>query len=285
MKIIPAIILCFFISLSIYSQSRTTDTTGLKHNCLNYFTKREICKFNVTIQKIDLDDTLYYTELPTLNELISEINYRFNYPNIAFKAGVRGIIICHAYVDTNGKVVKTEIIKGIGAGCDEDVERVIKELSFIPAKVQNRKVESVFKFFIDYSFDINIDESKEDIEQIEIFYWSLRSNYIDSTIFHKNNKAERFYRLDNPEVEIFKGEIDTYTYKRLCDFIISQHFLEMEDYYFSDYVDGWTVTIRIKIDDKYKSVLVHCGFGPVSIWAIDNVIKHIISQIDWRKDF
>jgi protein TonB len=47
------------------------------------------------------------------------IQKRIVYPEIAKRAGVQGRVFVKAYVDENGNVVKVELLKGIGAGCDE----------------------------------------------------------------------------------------------------------------------------------------------------------------------
>ena len=65
---------------------------------------------------------------------IKGIQSKINYPELAKRAGVMGRVAVRTFVDSLGNVIKTEVIKGIGAGCDEEAERAIKLTKFIPGK-------------------------------------------------------------------------------------------------------------------------------------------------------
>ncbi len=52
---------------------------------------------------------------------IAAIQKLITYPEIAKRAGVQGRVYVQAYVDELGNVTKVELIKGIGAGCDEEL--------------------------------------------------------------------------------------------------------------------------------------------------------------------
>jgi protein TonB len=54
------------------------------------------------------------------------------YPEIARRAGIEGKVYVLAYVNEEGTVVKTEILKGIGGGCDEAAEYAVKHTKFSP---------------------------------------------------------------------------------------------------------------------------------------------------------
>lgn len=56
------------------------------------------------------------------------------YPDLAIRAGVQGKVFVLVYVDEKGYVVKTEVVKGIGAGCDEAAQRAVEKVKFIPGK-------------------------------------------------------------------------------------------------------------------------------------------------------
>lgn len=67
-----------------------------------------------------------------LKKLYSEIQY----PEIARKTGIEGIVTVEFIVNKMGEVENPQIIRGIGGGCDEEVLRVIKEMKFSPG-IQN----------------------------------------------------------------------------------------------------------------------------------------------------
>ncbi len=54
------------------------------------------------------------------------------YPDIAKRAGIEGKVYILAYVNEEGIVEKTEVLKGIGGGCDEAAEYAVKHTKFSP---------------------------------------------------------------------------------------------------------------------------------------------------------
>ncbi len=79
-------------------------------------------------------------ELPEPVGGMQAVQDRIKYPPIAQRAGVQGTVFIEAFVDKNGDVFKTEIAKGIGAGCDEEAARVIKETKFKPGRQRGKPV-------------------------------------------------------------------------------------------------------------------------------------------------
>lgn len=79
-------------------------------------------------------------EMPEPIGGIPEIQKKIVYPEIAKRAGVQGRVYVKAYVDENGNVQKVELIKGIGAGCDEEALRAVKETKFKPGRQRGTPV-------------------------------------------------------------------------------------------------------------------------------------------------
>jgi protein TonB len=79
-------------------------------------------------------------EMPNPIGGIAAIQQKINYPEIAKRAGVEGRVYVKAYVDKNGNVQKVELIKGIGAGCDEEAMRAVKATKFKPGKQRGKPV-------------------------------------------------------------------------------------------------------------------------------------------------
>lgn len=80
-------------------------------------------------------------EMPEPIGGIQGIQQRIVYPEIARRAGVQGRVFVKAYVDELGNVWKTELIKGIGAGCDEAALAAVKETKFKPGKQRGKPVK------------------------------------------------------------------------------------------------------------------------------------------------
>lgn len=92
---------------------------------------------NTTTEKEQVFD--YVEEMPTFpggdEELYAFIGQNIVYPEIAKKAGTEGRVTVRFTVGKDGRVSNPEILKGIGAGCDEEALRVVKSLPrFTPGK-------------------------------------------------------------------------------------------------------------------------------------------------------
>lgn len=74
------------------------------------------------------------------------------YPDEAISNGVEGRVFIQCIVEKNGKGTDIFVIKGIGAGCDEEALRLIKEMPrWIPAKKDGRIVRQKIVFNIHFS--------------------------------------------------------------------------------------------------------------------------------------
>ncbi len=80
-------------------------------------------------------------EMPEPIGGIEAIQKRIIYPEIAKRAGVQGRVFVKAFVDENGNVIKAEIIKGIGAGCDEAAIKAVMATKFKPGRQRGKPVK------------------------------------------------------------------------------------------------------------------------------------------------
>ncbi len=72
---------------------------------------------------------------------IKAIQEKIVYPEIAKRAGVEGKVYVLAFVDEQGTVTKAQIIKGIGAGCDEAALNAVLKTKFTPGKQRGKPVK------------------------------------------------------------------------------------------------------------------------------------------------
>lgn len=80
--------------------------------------------------------------LSTADKMPELISINVHYPEIAKRAGIEGKVFIKAYLDEKGNVVSTEILKGIGIGCDEAAEKAVQEAKFKPGKQNNKPVKT-----------------------------------------------------------------------------------------------------------------------------------------------
>lgn len=64
---------------------------------------------------------------------MASIQQNIRYPEIAKRAGIEGTVYIAVDIDENGNVTNTNIMQGIGAGCDEAAIDAIKQVKFKPA--------------------------------------------------------------------------------------------------------------------------------------------------------
>ena len=80
-------------------------------------------------------------QMPELLGGISALHAKVKYPEIARKANVEGRVIVQFIVDENGDVRDAEVVRGAGAGLDEEATRVImEEAKFIPGRQRGHAV-------------------------------------------------------------------------------------------------------------------------------------------------
>ena len=80
-------------------------------------------------------------EMPQPIGGLQSIMEKIKYPEIAKRAGVEGKVFVRAFVDENGNVVNAEIVKGIGAGCDEAALDAVIKTKFTPGKQRGKPIK------------------------------------------------------------------------------------------------------------------------------------------------
>lgn len=58
------------------------------------------------------------------------LNANLKYPKEALENQIEGVVRLRIDIDRNGKVIKAVVIQGLGYGCDEEAQRVVKLLKF-----------------------------------------------------------------------------------------------------------------------------------------------------------
>jgi len=77
------------------------------------------------------------------------INEKMKYPSQAKRMGVEGRVFCEFVVNRDGTIQDAKVIRGIGAGCDEEAIRVIQSAPpWKPGKQRGKAVRSRFNLAI-----------------------------------------------------------------------------------------------------------------------------------------
>ena len=81
---------------------------------------------------------------------INAIYKHINYPKAAKVAGISGKVYILAFINENGNVDDTKIVKGLGGGCDEEVTNAVKSWKFTPG--ENNGVRIKTKLVLAFTF-------------------------------------------------------------------------------------------------------------------------------------
>ncbi len=78
--------------------------------------------------------------MPELVGGLAELQRRIKYPEMAKKAGVEGRVIVQFIVDEQGNVLDPQVVRGLGAGLDEEAVRAVRQAKFTPGKQRGQPV-------------------------------------------------------------------------------------------------------------------------------------------------
>jgi periplasmic protein TonB len=94
-------------------------------------------------KKVEEEPTYFVAveEMPEPIGGIKAIQEKIIYPEIAKRAGVEGKVYILAFVDESGAVTKAQVLKGIGAGCDEAALDAVQKTKFKPGKQRGKPVK------------------------------------------------------------------------------------------------------------------------------------------------
>jgi TonB family protein len=91
----------------------------------------------------------------------THIMKEITYPKEARKTGVEGRVDVQFVVDKDGSISRVEVLKGIGAGCDEEAVRVVKSLPPFSPAVQHGKPVRV-RMVVPLDFRLKAGETNPD---------------------------------------------------------------------------------------------------------------------------
>lgn len=257
-------------------------------NCPSLFTRSKIKNPKVQITKFEVVDSNKFTVLPQFVLDKDSVSGLFIYPEIAKRAGVEGIVIFRVEIDEYGKAIKANLIKGIGAGCDDVVLYTLLRAKYKYAKVLDKNIPS--EIFVTVKFSLNIVVDNPDLVFDEIIYIDHSPVYFYKKIVLNKFGNVTYFEIDKileseHDLTINKrGTINIDTYMRVSDFIISQCFLDYKDsYYYSASDHQRRETVQVISGSIEKSVTSIGDGDPVGLWAIIYVLRHIQDQIKWEE--
>jgi TonB family protein len=118
-------------------------------------------KFKVDAEKIKQGPVLTKVEsMPEfpggLSAFMKYLQENIKYPDDAKDAGIQGRVYLNFIVEKNGSISNIKVIRGIGAGCDEEAVRVVKNMpKWKPGMSKGQPVRVSFNLPIKFSLTNN----------------------------------------------------------------------------------------------------------------------------------
>ncbi len=88
----------------------------------------------------DEDEFVPVEDPPEIIGGMNAIMKNLVYPDLAVRAGIEGTVTVLAYVNKEGVVTRTTVLRGIGGGCDEAAMEAVKKVRFKPAEQRGKPV-------------------------------------------------------------------------------------------------------------------------------------------------
>ncbi|MBD3409086.1 MAG: hypothetical protein GF419_02675 [Ignavibacteriales bacterium] len=101
---------------------------------------------------VDEDPAYYYTVDVPAKPVggMATLYKNLVYPEMAREKEIEGTVVVRAFIDRRGNATQTEIVEGIGYGCDDVAEIVVFYASFEPGTIDGRPVNSVSDISIEF---------------------------------------------------------------------------------------------------------------------------------------
>lgn len=85
-----------------------------------------------------INKPIYEGGIKAMRKFLAE---KQKYPKVALEEKIEGTVHIRYTVNNLGKVIRTQVIGGIGFGCDEEAERIVRLLKFKVAKTRKLRAE------------------------------------------------------------------------------------------------------------------------------------------------
>ncbi len=103
---------------------------------------KEYIPLDLDLKFNDKDFVVTADKMPTIIGGIKTIQKNIVYPEIAKRAGIEGKVFIKVFLDEKGNVIRVEVIKGIGAGCDESAVKAVEKAKFTPGIKDGKPVKT-----------------------------------------------------------------------------------------------------------------------------------------------
>ena len=108
------------------------------------------------------------------------------------------------------------------------------------------------------------------------------SNLIYRVTLYRSGKAEFVTNTPPPKPGEFTGQVDLFTFARLCYTLDNSRFNEFQDKYRADPLEKNVCLVTVSTGQSKKTVSDYGTIGPIELWTVEQLIDGIRQSIDWK---
>lgn len=131
-----------------------------------------------------------------MTKLYEQVTKNIEYPRRAMQLGIEGKVYVQFIILEDGSIADVSTIKGVGAGCDEEAERVIKSLpKWKPGRQRGNPVKTRMVLPIIY-----------DLEHYEKYQTGLMFQVAANASYDLKTETPKYYRARNFYTPVYKAD-------------------------------------------------------------------------------
>lgn len=149
--------------------------------------------------------------------LIDFLAKNIKYPTVAKENGIEGVVVVEFIIETDGRVSGTKLMKGIGAGCDEEAVRVVNLTRWTPGMQNNKAVPVKYTLPISFKLDtkkintVNVPSLSSAALKVDDFKATPNpSNGLFQMSFRAESKATKITVYNMYGQRVYQQSIDTF---------------------------------------------------------------------------
>ena len=102
------------------------------------------------------------------DKMLKYIYSNVSYPKVAKENKLEGRVIAQFIVDKDGSIINIKILRDLGAGCGDEVTRVLKSMpKWIPGKQRGKAIKVQYTLPVNFKLDDVVEEEELEIAELE----------------------------------------------------------------------------------------------------------------------
>ncbi|MFM8437222.1 MAG: energy transducer TonB [Candidatus Kapaibacterium sp.] len=105
-----------------------------------------------------------------MDALRTFIDSNLTYPAQALEQAIEGDVHVKYEVNESGRVTEARVLRGVGAGCDEEALRIVRMLTFTPVRNRGQRVTSHFEIILHFRLPAPVPTDVPAVPPLQVTY-------------------------------------------------------------------------------------------------------------------